>query len=172
MGQREDNIGSLEDAASKRKARLLELKNRKRKKDAEEGDSKEQEQGSDDDALPTPQVLFRNYRPSSEALAEGVVDGAQPADVETLVEEQLEQARNHATAMQEVELSSLAPRKVTFDLKRGVEARLDRLERATDRAIAELIRERLKEEAGRGEHDLVAAVNAGAMAAREDNDEE
>lgn len=76
--------------------------------------------------------------------------------------------------MTQVELTSLAPKKVTFDLKRAIESRLDKLERATDRAIAELIRERLKEEAAAQgeEQDLLAAVNAGAAAARSADDED
>lgn len=47
-------------------------------------------------------LICRNYRPSSEALADSVVEGAQPADIEAIVEEQLELARDHATAMQQV----------------------------------------------------------------------
>jgi coiled-coil domain-containing protein 12 len=66
----------------------------------------------------------------------------------------------------------LAPKKITFDLKRAIEPRLEKLERATDRAIAELIRERLKEEAAQDKHDLLAAVNAGAAAAAHTDDED
>lgn len=68
----------------------------------------------------------------------------------------------------QVELSNLAPKKATFDLKRGIQTSLDKLERATDRAIAELIRERLVTE---GQSDLLAAVNAGAMADQDQDDE-
>ena len=46
--------------------------------------------------------MFRNYKPSSEALADGVVEPAQPSDVETLVEEQLIDAKQHASEMQQV----------------------------------------------------------------------
>ena len=51
---------------------------------------------------------------------------------------------------------SLAPRKPDWDLKRDVAPKLEKLERRTQKAIAELIRERLKEE------DLANAVTAGA----------
>ena len=68
-------------------------------------------------------------------------------------------------------MSSLAPKKVTFDLKRGIQSSLDKLERATDRAIAELIRERLRDSTAE-QADLLAAVNAGAMADRHAMDDE
>lgn len=55
---------------------------------------------------------------------------------------------------------NLAPRKIDWDLKRDIAAKLEKLERRTQRAIAELIRERLQEE------DLANAVTAGASAAQ------
>ena len=54
----------------------------------------------------------------------------------------------------------MAPRKPDWDLKRDIAPKLEKLERRTQRAIAELIRERLQEE------DLANAVSAGANAAR------
>ena len=42
---------------------------------------------------------------------------------------------------------NLAPRKPDWDLKRDIKAKLEKLERRTKRAIAEMIRERLKESA-------------------------
>ena len=67
------------------------------------------------------------------------------------------------------DFTNLAPRKPDWDLKRDVAPKLARLERRTQRAIAELIRERLQEE------DLANAVSAGANAARnlaEDEDDD
>ena len=62
---------------------------------------------------------------------------------------------------------NLAPRKPDWDLKRDIAPKLEKLERRTQRAIAELIRERLAEE------DLANAVSAGASAAQNlANDEE
>jgi len=46
-----------------------------------------------------------------------------------------------------VDLLNLAPRKPDWDLKRDIKSKLERLERRSKRAIAELIRERLKESA-------------------------
>ena len=54
------------------------------------------------------------------------------------------------------DFSNLAPRKPDWDLKRDINPKLAKLEKRTQKAIAELIRERLKEE------DLANAVNAGA----------
>ena len=55
---------------------------------------------------------------------------------------------------EDVDLTTLAPRKPDWDLKRDVAKRLEKLEKKTQKAIVELIRERLKEE------DLASAVNA------------
>ena len=70
----------------------------------------------------------------------------------------------------------MAPRKVDWDLKRDIAPKLEKLERRTQKAIAELIRERLQEAEAQGEEDLANKVNAGANAARRaaenDDDEE
>ena len=58
------------------------------------------------------------------------------------------------------DITNLAPRKPDWDLKRDVAKKLERLERRTQKAIAELIRERLK----KGHEDLVTSVNIGANA--------
>lgn len=68
------------------------------------------------------------------------------------------------------DLNTLAPRKPDWDLKRDIEKRMAKLERRTQRAIAELIRERLR---GEKNIDLASAVNEGARAnAQVDIDEE
>ena len=64
------------------------------------------------------------------------------------------------------DFTNLAPRKPDWDLKRDIAPKLEKLERRTQRAIAELIRQRLQEE------DLANAVSAGANAARNLADEE
>ena len=46
----------------------------------------------------------------------------------------------------ELDFMNLAPRKPDWDLKRDVASKLDKLERRTQKAIAELIRERLRED--------------------------
>ncbi len=58
-------------------------------------------------------------------------------------------------------MSKLAPKKPTWDLKRDVQKKLDKLERRTQRAIAELVAERLRQQ---NEGSLDVAVSAGAAA--------
>lgn len=58
----------------------------------------------------------------------------------------------------QLDVTSLAPRKPDWDLKRDVAPKLAILERQTQRAIAELIWERLKE---RKNEDLASIVNVG-----------
>jgi coiled-coil domain-containing protein 12 len=62
-------------------------------------------------------------------------------------------------------LTTLAPRKPDWDLKRDVAQKLSKLERRTRRAIAELIRDRLHE----GQSNLADAV---AMAQPDQADED
>lgn len=46
--------------------------------------------------------------------------------------------------VEEIDIVNLAPRKPDWDLKRDVAKKLDKLEKRTQKAIAELIRDRLK----------------------------
>lgn len=87
---------------------------------------------------------FRNYKPQDEELTDHVLADAQPGNVDGEVKEQLESARSKVV-MDELDITSLAPRKPDWDLKRDVAKKLEKLERRTQKAIAELIRERLKE---------------------------
>ena len=64
------------------------------------------------------------------------------------------------------DFTNLAPKKPDWDLKRDIGPKLEKLEKRTQKAIAELIRERLKEE------DLANAVAAGASAALAEEDED
>lgn len=55
------------------------------------------------------------------------------------MKEQLEAAKPEPV-IEEVDLANLAPRKPDWDLKRDVAKKLEKLEKRTQRAIAELIR--------------------------------
>lgn len=177
MGLREDKVGSLEGEALRRREKLLSLKRRCRGEETKEDAQKKQRPESGEGAvnegeeLPAPQVLFRNYKPESEGLQEVTLPSEAPADVETLVKTQLEDGEKAKEEVQ-VEITNLAPKKITFDLKRCIQPQLDKLERRTDKAIAELIRQRLKE--GK-QQDFLIAVNAGAQAQQKtsfDSDED
>jgi len=155
-----DSVGKLEEAALKRKARLEELK-RKR-----QGGGKENKDEGNDAKLPKAQALFRNYQPKDEALQEGVLPAAEPGEVKEKVREEL-QVQDEGLVVEELDFTNLAPRKPDWDLKRDIAKKLAKLERRTQRAIAELIRDRLKEE------DLANAVTAGAAkAANQDDDDD
>ncbi|KAI4491890.1 hypothetical protein M0804_003282 [Polistes exclamans] len=155
----EDKVGSLVEEALKRKERLQALK----KKNEEAKDTK----ADSPSKLPMPK--FRSYKPQDESLKEKVLENAKPGDVESEVQDQLSAAKSkvvieellHFIVRQDI--SNLAPRKPDWDLKRDVSKKLEKLERRTQKAIAELIRERLKQ----GQHDLASMVN---MVAKDDDD--
>lgn len=147
----EDKIGSLEEQALKRKERLQALKKKTEdnKENTEEGDGK----------LPKPK--FRSYKPQDDSLKNEVLEDAKPGNVEEEVKDQLS-AANTKVVIEELDISNLAPRKPDWDLKRDVTKKLEKLERRTQKAIAELIRDRLKQG-----HDLAAVVN---MATKDQTD--
>ena len=79
------------------------------------------------------------------------------------MKEELEN-EDKGVVMESLDFTNLAPKKPDWDLKRDIAPKLEKLEKRTQKAIAELIRERLKEE------DLANAVAAGASAALADDD--
>lgn len=133
----ENQLGNLEELALKRKEKLQSLK---RKRDEDKND--EMKQFGDNPALPKPK--FRSYKPADEKLGEHVLPNAKPGDVEKEVTDQLNSA-NVPIVIDDLDITSLAPRKPDWDLKRDVAKRLAKLEKRTQKAIAELIRIRLKE---------------------------
>ncbi|XP_030094711.2 coiled-coil domain-containing protein 12, partial [Serinus canaria] len=101
------------------------------------------------------EIKLRNYDPEDEELKKRKLPPAKPASVEDTVKEQLEAAKPEPI-IDEVDLANLAPRKPDWDLKRDVSKKLEKLEKRTQRAIAELIRERLKGQEG----ELASAVGS------------
>ncbi|KAJ8964507.1 hypothetical protein NQ314_004795 [Rhamnusium bicolor] len=153
MATAKSSIGHLEDEALKRKEKLKTLKRKK-----EEGrDSENGEKGSASDSETLPRPIFRSYKPSDDTLNDLVLDPATPGDVSSEVKDQLESAKSEIV-IDQLDVTSLAPRKPDWDLKRDVAKKLAKLERQTQKAIAELIRERLKERSQ--PEDLAAIVNA------------
>ncbi|CAG9837055.1 unnamed protein product [Diabrotica balteata] len=152
MTESDSKIGRLEDEALKRKERLKNLK-RKRQSDSSQGNNKK---GTEGEALPTPS--FRSYKPINESLNEFALNPAEPGDVTTQVKNQLESAKSNVV-IDQLDVTSLAPRKPDWDLKRDVAKKLAKLEKQTQKAIAELIRNRLRESK---QEDLAAIVNAEA----------
>ncbi|GIY33201.1 coiled-coil domain-containing protein 12 [Caerostris darwini] len=149
-----------EEEARKRRERLKNLRNRVM-------ENQNGEDGEVNEALPKP--LFRSYTPLDEDLRLNQLPKPKPESVETEVQNQLEAAKPEPL-IEEVDLTTLAPRKPDWDLKRDVSKKLDILEKRTQKAIAELIRERLKS----SEDYLVEAVNIQAEMANKnvDSDED
>lgn len=138
-------IGSLTEESLKRKERLKQLRNL-----AQQGDN------SSIDNAEIPKPIFRSYKPQDENLSEVVLEQGPTGEIEKEVESQLELLRT-PNVIEEIDIANLAPRKPDWDLKRDVAKKLEKLDRRTQKAIAELIRERLKKNL-----DLSQVVNVGA----------
>ncbi|XP_025063160.1 coiled-coil domain-containing protein 12 [Alligator sinensis] len=124
-------------------------------KDSSEPASKQLREDDEESAVKHMELRLRNYNPEDEELKKRKVPQAKPASVEEKVKDQLEAAKPEPI-IEEVDLANLAPRKPDWDLKRDVAKKLEKLEKRTQRAIAELIRERLRGQ----EDDLALAVGS------------
>ena len=82
------NVGSLEDNAAKRKARLAAMK-RKLQGGNDDSENKDGDTGGNDDSLPTP--IFRSYKPTSDELQDNTTDITEP----TLIEGQIQVIFKH-----------------------------------------------------------------------------
>ncbi|KAH8278454.1 hypothetical protein KR018_003586, partial [Drosophila ironensis] len=129
----ESNIGKLTDESRKRKERLQKLR--------EQAQNKTGEASVPNEKLPKP--VFRSYKPQNE-ITDGEVLVQEPTgNIESSVQGQLN-LLEQPMVIEEIDITNLAPRKPDWDLKRDASKKLERLERRTQKAIAELIRERLK----------------------------
>ncbi|KAI4457745.1 pre-mrna-splicing factor cwf18 [Holotrichia oblita] len=142
---------SLEEQAVKRKEKLKALK---RKRDIETQPNGE----GNKESIELPKPKFRSYKPEDELLNEHLRPETKLVNLNEEIQEQLESAQSKVV-LEELDISNLAPRKPDWDLKRDVAKKLEKLERRTQKAIAELIRERLKQR----QEDLATIVNAGTM---------
>eukprot|EP00123_Amoebidium_parasiticum_P012016 comp21063_c0_seq2/m.28350 comp21063_c0_seq2/g.28350 ORF comp21063_c0_seq2/g.28350 comp21063_c0_seq2/m.28350 type:complete len:158 (-) comp21063_c0_seq2:438-911(-) len=140
-------VGKLQDAAKDRKARLLAL--RAQVKGEKRPHSEVEEEGA---------IKLRNYKPQNEDMAVG--EPAAPEQPKLALVEQ-DKVDESEPFVDTVDITKLAPRKPTWDLKRDLEKKIQKLERRTQRAIAELVAERLRAQAN---GDLDSQVNAGAVA--------
>lgn len=165
----DDKVGSLEQEALKRKERLRALRENRRTEQSEalrENKRTEQSEANAEvnrESLPRP--VFRSYKPEDETLQEAVLPVAAPESVEEQIKDRVSPPEDF---IKEVDLSSLAPRKPDWDLKRDVAKKLEKLDKRTKRAIAELIRERLCQNSS----DLAVAVNTASGPQDVDSDEE
>ncbi|KAM7450013.1 Coiled-coil domain-containing protein 12 [Porites harrisoni] len=155
--------GSLEEEALRRRERLKAMRKKSRVSDEQATNEIDHSRGEkrplDDTSEPAPPtrlIKFRNYMPKDDSLKEKKIPNTKPLSVDDEVQEHLEKAKAEKV-IEEVDLANLAPRKPDWDLKRDVAKKLEKLEKRTQKAIVELIRDRLQQ----GE-DLAAAVNAAA----------
>ncbi|KAM4686173.1 coiled-coil domain-containing protein 12 isoform 1-T1 [Amazona ochrocephala] len=125
-----------------------------RNKDSSECENKRPRE-DEEETVKHKELKLRNYDPEDEELKKRKMPPAKPASVEDKVKDQLEAAKPEPI-IDEVDLANLAPRKPDWDLKRDVAKKLEKLEKRTQRAIAELIRERLKGQ----EEELASAVGS------------
>ncbi|KNC81872.1 hypothetical protein SARC_05832 [Sphaeroforma arctica JP610] len=172
-------VGTLEDEALKRKARLAALraqvKGEANKEEETPDATKRTHEEVDGDGEETEEVIesirLRNYQPVSEVPVLHACDKVTPKDQAKLdlAEEEKQMIDINAEVMATVDVSKLAPQKVTWDLQRDLTKRMDKLDRRTDRAIVELVAKRLKDatkksESGTGvSESLDMAVHAGAL---------
>jgi coiled-coil domain-containing protein 12 len=121
---------------------------------------------SSEKATTAPTVTFRNYTPAHGSLNEKNAVDEEPSSKRARQEElqpasALEQALAKAkaeatvsatgistTALQQTgNLGVVAPKKANWDLKRDIQPKLDKLEKRTQKAIVQLLKERLQQEA-------------------------
>ncbi|XP_074139207.1 coiled-coil domain-containing protein 12 isoform X1 [Sminthopsis crassicaudata] len=140
-------VGRLEEEALRRKERLKALREKTGRKNKEDEEPKNKFLKEEEGGEKHRELKLRNYVPEDEELKKRKVPQAKPASVEEKVKDQLEAAKPEPI-IEEVDLANLAPRKPDWDLKRDVAKKLEKLEKRTQRAIAELIRERLRGQEG------------------------
>ncbi|KAG2206956.1 mRNA splicing factor [Mucor mucedo] len=152
----------MDQEAQKRKERLAAIRKRKLGGQAERS-TEEAEKA----------LKFRSYTPNDDKLKEHV-EIATPNDIGDTIESETKNLTKEALAQaaekqkEEVDLFNLAPKKPNWDLKRDVEKKLEKLDRKTQRAIYEIIRQRLE-----GDKDAnLAEVVANAEAQRKFEAEE
>lgn len=138
--EEESNVGHMEEEALKRRQRIQELRNkRKLPGDAVEAPATSSVQEKTK-LLPKPK--FRSYTPADATLKDSTLPSGKPENVADHIQDVLESAHDEPLA-DDIDLTKLAPRKVDWDLKRNIAKKLEKLERRTQIAIAELIRERI-----------------------------
>lgn len=141
-----------------RKARLAALAakaGRTKTKNSEEvDDRKDQKQELNENNKRA--VSFRNYAPNDTSMDEEKDAKKQKIEEKTeekktsVLQEALQEAQSDIStskSKQQNAITDMAPKKVNWDLKRDIQEKLSKLERRTQKAIVELLKERLEREA-------------------------
>lgn len=103
--------------------------------------------------------IFRNYR--KEEDNPNIIDDVKITEITELpgVKQQLDEMKS-PLEITDIDVTNLAPRKVDFDLKRSIAKKLQKLEKRTQKAISELIRQRLNNQ---DDNNFAMNVNLGAQ---------
>lgn len=147
------SIGSLEDEAYKRRERIKSLK---RKFESTDKSKSTPAAGTTENTPPSEDA---NDEPQQEILASEDVVAVMESELDTLKE---------PLVIEDIDITNLAPRKPDWDLKRDVAKKLEILEKRTQRAIAELIRERLKSNQDTVDLQAVNVLSAGGTYSAQD----
>lgn len=152
-----DFIGSLEEQALKRKQFLMQLRSKKQEKDA--GFTNLTSTSAEKPNLPLPADIL--IHPNEPDTAKDTTELTN-TDVISKITNEIDTLKT-PIIIEEIDLQNLAPRKPDWDLKRDVAKKLEILERRTQRAIAEIIRERLRSNEGQVDLQAVNAVGYSAQ---------
>jgi len=150
-----DGVGHMADEAKRRKERLRELKQKLMGGKAKTLGDQVSNRAKD---APLPKPVFRSYNPTDTKFQEALAPKAKAIDIEEQIADTLVHSVVKPVVEDDVDLTSLAPRKPDWDLKRDVASKLAKLERRTHRAIAELILDRLKGDEDDPKGDLAAVA--------------
>jgi len=92
--------------------------------------------------IPDFKIRFRNYSPKDPSLAQYYTKGV---TVSSIPKEIAENLKKLATEEPDWSSISLAPKKINWDLKRDILKRAEKLDNRTQRAIIEMMREKLQQ---------------------------
>mmetsp|Transcript_49945 Transcript_49945/g.127063 ORF Transcript_49945/g.127063 Transcript_49945/m.127063 type:complete len:178 (-) Transcript_49945:177-710(-) len=136
------SLGQMAPAESEKEPAAAAEPPKKKAKKAKEG----KEAKKDERAL-----QFRNYQPRTAELKDFQLKKVTSADVEDQIDGEIVEALEKADDQDAV--LAIAPRKPNWDLKRDVERKMQVLQARTDRAVVQLIRQRIKQDKGGGKPD-------------------
>ncbi|RMZ94785.1 coiled-coil domain-containing 12 [Brachionus plicatilis] len=152
-----DSVGTLDQEAMRRKERLKALR---------EGKLKTLNAESEQNGELFPKPLFRNYAPRDEELKARILPKPDLTEIRNEIKEQLDSGKPKSLIEKEIDLATLAPQKIDWDLKRECEKKLKVLDKRTQKAIVELIRDRLRADKS---SDLAELVTVGSRGFKEQN---
>ena len=166
----ERGISELENNAISRRQRLMQMRAKYATNNNQQGeeDDNDEEDESDNDQQeyeepPEGMLLLRSYK-SAEASFPHLGSATNKEEINTLemkVTDQLIASKNIKVG-DSLDLKTLAPRKVDWDLRRGISDKLEKLDRRTQKAVTQLIRNRMNEE-GKGEESEMLAAAVGII---------